>query len=249
VERTTVRRRVDWHTAKVVERRKETASSSTVVLDVPGWPGHDAGQHVDVRLAADDGYTAVRTYSIASPSDGERLELTIELLPDGEVSPYLVETIAAGSSLDVLGPIGGWFVWHPAQTEPIQLVAGGSGIVPLMCMLRTRAQQHVETPFRLLYSVRGPESVYYADELQRIAARDTGVTVTYAYTRTAPANWPTKPQRVGAEFVAAAAFPASEHSTAYVCGPNAFVESVADMLKQAGYETPRIKTERFGPTG
>jgi ferredoxin-NADP reductase len=249
VERTAIHRRVEWRTATVVERRKETDSASTLELHVAGWPGHDAGQHVDVRLTAADGYTAVRTYSIASAPDGDNLELTIELLPDGEVSPYLVESVAPGSPVDVLGPIGGWFVWHPEQTEPIQLIAGGSGIVPLMCMLRTRAQHNVTAPFHLLYSVRGPESIYYADELARLAAADFGAAITFAYTRTAPPNWPAKPQRVRAELIATAALPASQHPTAYVCGPTAFVEVVAGMLTQAGYDASRIKTERFGPTG
>lgn len=249
MERAALHRRVEWHAATVVARRTETATASTIVLDVPGWPGHDAGQHVDVRLTAADGYSAVRTYSIASASDGTKVELTVELMPDGEVSPYLVETIAPGSPLEILGPIGGWFIWQPTQTEAIQLVAGGSGIVPLMCMLRTREQHHVHVPFRLMYSVRSPDSTYYADELRRLGVGDAGVGVTFAYTRTAPPDWPVKPQRISAEFIAAAALPASQNPTVYVCGPTPFVEAVAGMLTQTGHDAARIKTERFGPTG
>ena len=248
MERAALHRPVGWYAATVVARRKETSTASTIVLDVPGWPGHDAGQHIDVRLTASDGYTAARTYSIASASDGTKVELTIELLPDGEVSPYLVQTIAPGSPLEILGPIGGWFVWRPQQTDDIQLIGGGSGIVPLMCMLRTRRQKDVRVPFRLLYSVRGPESVYYANELQELASGDEGVSVTFAYTRRAPPDWPTKPQRVSMELIVAATMPSSQNPTAYICGPTAFVESVAEMLTQAGYAGSRVRTERFGPT-
>jgi len=244
---TAVHGRLGWHAATVVERRKETDTASTLVLDVPDWPGHIAGQHVDVRLRSDDGYTAVRTYSIASAPNGLRIELSIELMPDGEVSPYLVESIAAGSPLEVLGPIGGWFVWKPEQTEPIQLIAGGSGIVPLMAMLRTRNAIGSHAPFRLLYSVRAPQSIYYANELQALG--QDGIGITYAYTRTAPDNWPTKPERVGAALLASAAFPADLHPTCYICGPTSFVEAVASLLTQAGHEASRVKTERFGPTG
>ncbi len=246
---TAVHGRLNWYAAKVVERRKETETASTLVLEIPGWPGHAAGQHVDVRLRADDGYSAVRTYSIASAPDGERLELTIESMPDGEVSPYLVETVAAGDPLEVLGPIGGWFVWRPEQREPVQLIAGGSGIVPLMAMMRTRERAAARAPFRLLYSVRTSAAIYYADELRRLSARDDGVAVTYAYTRSAPQDWPVKPGRIDAAIVMANAFPPSENPIAYVCGPTAFVEAVAGLLTQAGYDTARIRTERFGPTG
>jgi ferredoxin-NADP reductase len=241
--------RLSWYVAKVVERRKETQTASTLVLEVPGWPGHDAGQHVDVRLRAADGYTAVRTYSIASAPDGERLELTIELMPDGEVSPFLVESIAPGNPLELLGPIGGWFIWKPDQTEPVQLIAGGSGIVPLMAMIRTRERTGATAPFRLIYSVRSPEAIYYAGELHRLASRDNGVAVTFAYTRTAPPNWARNPQRIDAALVEAEAFEASQNAGAYVCGPTGFVELAAGLLTQAGYDASRVKTERFGPTG
>ncbi|MBV8280562.1 MAG: ferredoxin reductase [Candidatus Eremiobacteraeota bacterium] len=218
------------------------------MLEVADWPGHDAGQHVDVRVRAADGYTAVRTYSIASAPDGDRLELTIELMPDGEVSPYLVRIVEPGSPLEVLGPIGGWFVWRPEQSEAVQLIAGGSGIVPLMAMIRRREQVHSRAPFRLIYSVRTPQAVYYADELRGLGSGSDGVAVTYAYTRTVPPEWPAKPQRVSAATLAAA-FPASQNPTCYVCGPTPFVEVVSGLLTRAGYDASRIKTERFGPTG
>lgn len=246
---TAVHGRLSWYVAKVVERRQETKTASTLVLDVPGWPGHDAGQHVDVRLRAADGYTAVRSYSIASAPNAERLELTIELMPDGEVSPYLVYTIAPGNPLEILGPIGGWFVWKPDQPEPTQLIAGGSGIVPLMAMIRTREHTAAGPPFRLIYSVRAPETIYYADELRELESDNNGVAVTFAYTRAAPADWPSKPQRIDAAFVDANAFASSRNPSAYVCGPTAFVEAAAELLTQNGYDASRIKTERFGPTG
>jgi ferredoxin-NADP reductase len=240
---------LNWHAATVVERRRETETASTLVLDVASWPGHKAGQHVDVRLRASDGYTAVRTYSIANAPDTRRVELTIELMSDGEVSPYLVQTVVAGSRLELLGPIGGWFVWQPEQTEPVQLVAGGSGIVPIMAMIRTRKRAGAHIPFRLLYSVRTPEAVIYANELSDLASQNDGPMLTFAYTRVTPPNWPSKPQRIDSALVAAQAIPAAQRPTAYVCGPTPFVENASALLTQSGYDASRIKTERFGPTG
>src|SRR3954447_15787978 len=176
-----------WHFGTVVALHDETATARTITLDVSDWPGHVAGQHVDVRLTAPDGYSAVRSYSIASASNSERrIELTVERLPDGEVSPYLTQGIAVGDRLELRGPIGGWFVWRPQQTEPIQLVAGGSGIVPLMAMIRARSAAGSTAPFRLLYSVREPGAVLYRDELQMRSGEERSVTVTYAYTRATP---------------------------------------------------------------
>jgi ferredoxin-NADP reductase len=238
-----------WRLATVIERREETPTACTLVLNAPGWPGHDAGQHVDVRLTAPDGYTAVRSYSIANAVDGERLEITVELLPDGEVSPYLAHTVMQGNPLEVRGPIGGWFVWRPALVEPVQLVAGGSGIVPLMAMIRTRAKAQSRAPFQLLYSVRSPESIVYGVELQRRAALDAGLSVIYAYTRATPVGWPRRPKRVDAETIAEAVLTAEQRPWCYVCGPTAFVEVVADLLIKARHDPSRIKTERFGPSG
>src|SRR5215475_2272188 len=167
---TAVLRRVMWRTATVVGLHDETATARTLALAVRDWPGHTAGQHLDVRLTAEDGYSAVRSYSIASaPSSDGRMEITVERLPNGEVSPYLTQQVLVGDELEVRGPIGRWFVWHPEQMEPIQLVAGGSGIVPLMAMLRSRASAGSTAPFRLLYSVRVPEAVFYRDELQALS--------------------------------------------------------------------------------
>jgi ferredoxin-NADP reductase len=246
---TTVLGRLAWYVARVVEKRDETKSARTLVLDVPGWPGHDAGQHVDVRLRAEDGYTAVRSYSIANAPPDERVEITVEELADGEVSPYLVGTIAPGDTLEIRGPVGGWFVWRPALIEPVQLIAGGSGIVPLMAMMRKRAAAEVRAPFRLIYSVRAPESIIYSAELRRRAAEDEGLTITYGFTRATPANWPTPPKRIDAALLSEGAFPSTLSPACYVCGPTGFVETVAALLLQAGYDSSRIKTERFGPTG
>jgi ferredoxin-NADP reductase len=246
---TTLHGRLSWHVATVVERRPETKTASTLVLDAPSWPGHEAGQHVDVRLRAADGYTAVRSYSIASAPDSERLELTIELMPDGEVSPYLVQTIAAGAPLEILGPIGGWFVWKPDQLEPVQLIAGGSGVVPLMSMLRTRARAKSNAPFRLLYSVRTPETVYYADELRNLDSDAGIISVAFAYTRSAPPSSASPPQRIGEDFIRMHGFAVSQRPSTYICGPTAFVEALSGLLERMGYDEANIKTERFGPTG
>ena len=240
---------LSWHVGTVVAVRDETPTARTLTFDVPDWPGHVAGQHVDVRLTAEDGYSAVRSYSIASPpSDERRLELTVERLADGEVSPYLADQLAAGDRLELRGPIGGWFVWRSTQTEPVQLVAGGSGIVPLMAMLRSRAAARSAAPFRLLYSVREPGAVLYADELRAQAERG-GTAVSYAYTRVAPANWPRSPGRIDAQLIADAAWPPSRSPICYICGPTPFVESAAGLLTAAGHPTGTIRTERFGPTG
>jgi ferredoxin-NADP reductase len=240
--------RLAWHVGTVVETHNETATARTIALDVAGWPGHDAGQHVDVRLTAPDGYSAVRSYSIASAAQGTRVELTVEVIGDGEVSPYLVETLATGDRLELRGPIGGWFVWRPAQTERIQLVAGGSGLVPLMAMLRARKAAGSSAPFRLLYSVRRPDTILYAAELERRAAEGE-VDLRITYTRAAPPNWPTAPGRIGAEVLAGATWPAADAPTCYVCGPTPFVEGIADLLIANGHDAANVKTERFGPTG
>jgi ferredoxin-NADP reductase len=242
--------RLNWRLSTVVALRDETATARTIALEVPDWPGHVAGQRVDLRVTAADGYSAVREYSIASaPRSDGRIELSVERLPNGEVSPYLTQDITVGDRVEVRGPIGGWFVWHRDQTEPIQLVAGGSGIAPLMAMIRSREAARSSTPFRLLYSVRNPASVWYHDELHALAADDHGVEITYVYTRTAPANWPRPPARVDATVVAEASYPSTLSPTCYVCGPTLFVEHVAKLLTASGHHAERIRTERFGPTG
>jgi ferredoxin-NADP reductase len=240
---------LSWLVGTVVETRDESTTARTLVLSVPEWPGHKAGQHVDVRLTASDGYTAVRSYSIASAPGDAFIELTVEQLPDGEVSPYLAHVLKAGDKLELRGPIGGWFVWTPAQTEPVQLVAGGSGLVPIMAMMRTRAASASVAPFRLLYSVRQPDALLYASDLTRFSTGDRGVPVTYAYTRVTPAGWPHPAHRVDVELIRTATLPKEQNPTCYVCGPTAFVEAVADLLTSAGHDAARVKTERFGPTG
>ena len=240
----------DWRVGTVVAVHDETTTARTITLDVPDWPGHVAGQHVDVRLTASDGYSAVRSYSIASaPNSEKRVELTVERLPDGEVSPYLTQEFAVGDRLELRGPIGGWFVWRAQQTEPIQLVAGGSGIVPLMAMIRSRASAGSTAPFRLLYSVRKPEAVLYRDELQALSDHDRYPALTYAYTRVVPKDWPRPAGRIDADLIAHTTWPSSLSPTCYVCGPTSFVESAASLLIAAGNDPNRIRTERFGATG
>ena len=242
--------RLTWRVGTVVALHDETATARTITLEIPKWPGHLAGQHVDVRLTASDGYSAVRSYSIASaPNSERRVQLTVERLPDGEVSPYLTQEVAVGDSLELRGPIGGWFVWRTEQTEPIQLVAGGSGVVPLMAMIRSRASAGSTAPFRLLYSVREPGAVFYREGLQALSDHDHAVSLTYAYTRAAPKDWPRPPGRIDAALIANTTWPSNLVPTCYVCGPTSFVESTTDLLLASGNGRDKIRTERFGPTG
>jgi len=239
-----------WRVGTVVALHDETATARTITFEVPDWPGHFGGQHVDVRVTAPDGYSTVRSYSIASaPSSDGRVELTVERLPSGEVSPYLTQELALGDRLELRGPIGGWFVWRTQQTEPIQLIAGGSGIVPLMSMIRTRASTGSAARFQLLYSVREPGAVFYRDELQALSDKDRSLIVTYVYTRVAPANSPRPPGRIDADLIANTTWPSKLAPTCYVCGPTPFVESVAGFLTASGNGPNKIRTERFGPTG
>jgi ferredoxin-NADP reductase len=238
-----------WRVGTVVALHDETSTARTITLELPDWPGHLAGQHVDVRLTASDGYSAVRSYSIASaPNPEKRVELTVERLPDGEVSPYLTQELVIGDRLELRGPIGGWFVWRTGQTEAIQLIAGGSGMVPVMAMIRTRAVSGSTAPFRLLYSVREPGAVFYRDELQG-GSESRSVTVTYAYTRTAPKGWSRPPGRIDAALIANTTWPSNLVPTCYICGPTSFVESAAGFLSACGHRPDKIRTERFGPTG
>jgi ferredoxin-NADP reductase len=239
-----------WRVGTVVALHDETPTARTITLQVAEWPSHVAGQHVDVRLTAPDGYSAARSYSIASAPNLEgRVELTVERLADGEVSPYLTQELAVGDQLELRGPIGGWFVWRPRQPEPIQLMAGGSGIVPLMAMIRSRASAASTAPFRLLYSVREPEAVFYRDELRAISAHGDSVAITYAYTRSAPKNWPQPVGRIDAALIAGATFPSEVIPTCYICGPTSFVERASGLLLASGNRPDCVRTERFGPTG
>jgi ferredoxin-NADP reductase len=237
-----------WRAARLVERRTETATASTLVLEVPRWPGHLAGQHVDVRLTAPDGYQAARSYSLAGPAHSERIEITVQRVPDGEVSSYLVDEATSGDSVEVRGPVGGWFVWQPEDDKPVLLVAGGSGVVPLMAMIRSRDGVN-PAPFRLIYSVRTPEDQIYDRELRRRAGEDGGLGVTVIYTRTAPEGEHRPVGRISADDLVSHGWAADVEPRCYVCGPTAFVEAVADLLVVLGHDPAKIKTERFGPSG
>jgi ferredoxin-NADP reductase len=236
-----------WRPAEVVDEATETARVKTLVFDVPEWPGHRAGQHVDIRLTAEDGYQAERSYSIASAPDGTRVELTIERLEDGEVSPYLTDELRRGESIELRGPIGGYFVWEPSQGGPLLLVAGGSGIVPLMAMIRVRAAAGSDVETRLLFSSRSWDDVIYREELERL--QDNRLLVVHTLTRSQPPGWNGYSRRVDAELLTEVAPSAAERPRVYVCGPTPFVEAVAEALVGLGHEAVRIKTERFGATG
>ncbi len=241
--------RLSWRVGTVVALRDETPTARTIVLDVPGWAGHVAGQHVDLRLTAPDGYSTERSYSIASAPDGDRLELTVVPVPDGEVSAYLTEVLISGDKLELRGPVGGWFVWRPGAADPVFLVAGGSGLVPLMAMIRTRAQAGEESPFRLVYSVRDPASILYQAELRQRARDDQGLDVTYAFTRAAPPDCARPAGRIDSGLLAAAGWPPDRQPAVFVCGPTGFVETAANLLIDIGHDPQRIKTERFGTSG
>lgn len=234
-----------WRPAALVERRAETTTATTLGLDVADWPGHLPGQHVDVRLTAEDGYQATRSYSLAAPARGARIEITVQELADGEVSSFLVEELVEGDEVEVRGPFGGWFVWHPDDPGPVLLVAGGSGVVPLMAMIRARSGVS-QAPFRLIYSVRTPADRIYADELRRRAADDGGLDVAWIYTRSTPDTSRRPARRLGAADLAEHGWPPDYEPTCYVCGPTGFVETVAGLLVESGHDASRIRTERFG---
>ncbi|MFI7553746.1 ferredoxin reductase [Micromonospora sediminimaris] len=240
---------MSWRAARLVAHRTETPTARTLVLEVPGWPAHLPGQHVDIRLTAPDGYQAARSYSLAAPADGDRIEVSVQRVSDGEVSPFLVDAYREGDPVEVRGPIGGWFVWRPQQTEPVLLVAGGSGVVPLMAMIRGRRAAGSRAPFRLIYSVRTPEDAFYTDELRRRVRDDAGLDVAYVYTRQAPEGWRGEPHRLGLADVNTHGWPPELEPLVYVCGPTAFVETVSDLLVGLGHPAQRVRTERFGPTG
>jgi ferredoxin-NADP reductase len=247
---TALQRRLIWRIAEVVDLVDETPRVRSLVLAVPGWPGHQAGQHVDVRLTADDGYQTQRSYSIASaPSTDERLTLTVERLDDGEVSPYLAGELHAGDQVELRGPIGGYFVWAPAVGGPLLLVAGGSGICPLMAMLRLRQAAGSTVPARLLYSSRSLDEVIYRDELNKLVPMDNGLELMLTLTRQQPADWTGLHRRIDTEMLRAVAWAPAERPWAFICGPTPLVETAANALVNLGHGPARIKTERFGPTG
>ena len=241
--------RLTWQLGEVVDLVEETPRVRSIRLVVPDWPGHRPGQHVDVRLTAEDGYQAQRSYSIASAPEAAHVELTVERLEDGEVSSYLAEELRAGDLLEIRGPIGGYFVWEARMGGPLFLVAGGSGIVPLMAMLRHRAAVGSTAPARLLYSSRTAGDVIYRDELRRLAAAGDGLGVVHTLTREHAPDWTGYGRRIDAAMLDEVGWPPAEMPAVYVCGPTALVEAVAGTLVELGHEPARIKTERFGPTG
>jgi ferredoxin-NADP reductase len=244
VARAAVRGRLTWQVATVLDVVDETPRVKTIVFEVPDWAGHRAGQHVDVRLTSDDGYRAERAYSISS-APGEPLTITVERLDDGEVSPYLTDVLRAGDELELRGPIGGYFVWEPEHGGPLLLVAGGSGIAPLMAMLRLRRNAMSNVPARLLYSSRSLADVIYRAELGAIEDVD----VVQTLTREQPPGWTGRRGRVDSALLTEVAWPAADEPLAFVCGPTGFVEAVAGGLVELGYRPERVKTERFGATG
>ena len=242
-----------WQLGTVVEIRQETPKVKSLILDVPDWTTHLAGQHVDVRLTAEDGYQAQRSYSIASPPEDKYLMLTVERIEDGEVSPYLTDELRFGYRIELRGPIGGYFVWNPRDTKnegsPLFLVAGGSGIAPLMAMIRHRANSQNKVPTKLLYSSRSYDDVIYREELDRISENDSSLRVIHTLTRRQPQNWMSYERRIDRAMLAETAWQPAEKPIAFTCGPTTLVETVANHLLELGYKPECIKTERFGPTG
>ena len=250
MERRTLLGRLTWQLGEVVATQTETGRAKSITLALPNWRGHQAGQHVDVRLTAEDGYQAERSYSIASsPEEAPRVTLTVERLDDGEVSPYLTDELRVGDKLELRGPIGGYFVWEASLGGPLLLVAGGSGIVPLMAMLRHRAAVGSTAATRLLYSSRSFEEVIYRDELDRLVRSSTMLEVVYTLTRSHPPGWTEYTRRIDTDMLREVSWPSEQRPLTFICGPTPFVETAAASLVTLGHEPGHIKTERFGPTG
>ena len=240
---------LSWQLADVAELVVETPQVKTLVLDAPNWPNHLAGQHVDIRLTAEDGYQAQRSYSIASAPEEGRLALTVERLDDGEVSPYLTDVLVVGDKLELRGPIGGYFVWDADDGGPVLLVGGGSGVVPLMAMIRHRAGVGSDVPMRLLYSAKRADELIYWEEIEETAGRGDGFEAFFTLTRVQPEGWTGYGRRVDGEMLAEVGWGPEADPRAFVCGPTGFVEAVASALVESGLPATRVKTERFGPTG
>src|SRR5437660_429323 len=250
MERRTLLGRLNWQFGEVVSTQTETSRTKSITLAVPNWVGHRPGQHMDVRLTAEDGYQAERSYSIASPpEEASHVTLTVERLDDGEVSPYLTDELRVGDTLELRGPIGGYFVWEASMGGPLLLVAGGSGIVPLMAMLRHRAAVRSTIPTRLLYSSRSSEDVIYRDELDRLVKSSTMLEVVQTLTRVQPPGWTGYQRRIDTQMLREVAWLLDQRQLTFICGPTPFVETAAASLVELGHEPARIKTERFGPTG
>ncbi|MBX4994779.1 ferredoxin-NADP reductase [Rhizobium binae] len=239
-----------WRVATVMAIRYETATVKTITFDVPGWPGHLGGQHVDLRLTAEDGYVAQRSYSIASGAgSGQLVELTVDAVPDGEVSGFLHEGLRVGDRIEIRGPIGGYFAWSAAHDYGLLLIAGGSGIVPLMSMLRSRAAAGATHPARLLYSSRSVDQIIYRAELDRLAAQGAQFSLTHTLTRNAPSGWTGEQGRIDRVMLTRRQFTPVGNPDVYVCGPTTFVETIAEHLVAMGHRGSNVRTERFGPTG
>jgi ferredoxin-NADP reductase len=250
MERTALLGRLNWQLGEVVAKRAETARAKSITLTLPSWRGHRAGQHVDVRLTGENSYQAERSYSIASPPEEQpRVKLTIERLDEGEVSPYLTEELHVGDKLELRGPIGGYFVWEASMGGPLLLVAGGSGIVPLMAMIRHRAAADSTVPTRLLYSSRSYEDIIYRDELDTLVGSSMMLEVVHTLTRAQPPAWTGYDRRIDIDMLRDVAWPPDQRPLIYICGPTPFVETAATGLVTLGHEPGRVKTERFGPTG
>lgn len=233
-----------WTPARIAQIEQATPTARILRVHVPGWPGNLPGQHLDLRLTAEDGYQAVRSYSIASSGAGEEVELAVDEVPDGEVSPYLVRDVRPGDELEVKGPLGGFFVWRADDPSPVQLIAGGSGIVPLLAMARARAASASAAPFRLLYSVRSPGDAIYREEVGRLDA--AGVALTWIYTRSGPVGWTGRVGRISPDDLRTLTIPPGQTPAVFVCGPTGFVEAAASALVQLGHAPARVRTERFG---
>ena len=248
MERAALPRRLTWETGTVVQLVDETARTKSILLDVPDWAGHRAGQHVDLRLTAEDGYQAERSYSIASAPEDDQVALTVERIDDGEVSPYLTDELRPGDTLELRGPIGGYFVWEEKLGGPLLLIGGGSGVVPLRAMLRHHLATAGDVRLRLLYSARTLADLIYREELTRMID-DDGLDIRFTLTREQPAGWSGYARRIDVPMLSEIAFPSEERPLTYICGPTSFVETAASGLVELGHDPSTIRTERFGPTG
>lgn len=244
-----VRRRLTWSIGDVVNVIDENPTVRSIVLEVAGWPGHLPGQHVDIRLTAEDGYQAQRSYSLSAPADGESVTITVELVAEGEVSPYLNRELRVGDRMEIRGPIGGYFVWEPSGSRPLFLIGGGSGVVPLMAMIRTRSKVGSTLPARYLASARSFDRLIYFDELASLAANDQGLIPTHTLTRSHPDDWAGPTRRVDTDMLSARGFDPTDYPEMFVCGPTGFVETVSEYLVDIGHRPEHIRTERFGPSG
>lgn len=244
-----IRPRLAWQRATILDLIDETPRVRSLVLDIPEWQGYRAGQHLDLRLTAEDGYQAERSYSVSSAPADPHVSITVERLDDGEVSPYLTNELRPGDQLELRGPIGGWFTWRPADGGPLLLVAGGSGIAPLMAMIRYKAAVRSPVPVRLLCSSRAFDEIIFRAELDRLAAADRELVVAHTLTRSYPEGWSGYTRRIDRAMLEELAWAPEERPLTFVCGPTPLVESVATICVEMGYEPQRIRTERFGPTG